>query len=75
MKAVFEDIKLQTKKFMWNVDKGSLEKGQSYIIDQYWQRLQQKDNWFIVNPALIIQRPSTSSISNTFVDYRQNFNL
>jgi len=47
-KLIIEDIKLQTKKFMWNVDKGSLEKGQSYIIDQYWQRLQQKDNWFII---------------------------
>jgi glycosyl transferase family 25 len=46
-----------------------------YCIDQYWKRLQEKDNWYIINPALMIQRPSKSSISQTFVDYGNKFNL
>lgn len=46
-----------------------------FCLDQYWKRLQDKDNWYIVNPALMIQRPSKSSISQTFVDYGDKFNL
>lgn len=40
-----EDIKLRHK-FLWNPRK--FEDGQQFIIDKYWQRLQQKDNWFIL---------------------------
>ena len=36
--------------------------------------IQQKDNWYIVNPALIIQRPSYSHILNKNVNYIQYFN-
>ena len=34
-------------------------------IDQYWKKLQSTDNWYIVNPALIIQKPSFSYIETT----------
>ena len=40
-----EDTKLR-KKFLWNPR--TYSQGQEFIIDQYWQRLQQKDNWFII---------------------------
>lgn len=40
-----EDRRLRHK-FLWNPRK--FEDGQQFIIDQYWQRLQQKDNWFII---------------------------
>jgi hypothetical protein len=43
-----ETIKLQTRNFWWNLNKGSIDKRNSYIIDLYWQRLHQKDNWFII---------------------------
>lgn len=46
-----------------------------YAIDQYWKLLQKKDNWFIVNPALMIQRPSKSSILKSYVDYKEVFNI
>ena len=50
-----------------------------YCIDQYWKHLQAKDNWFIVNPALMIQRPGKSSIIDANhgedVDYTSLFNL
>jgi hypothetical protein len=42
---IIEDIKLR-QKFLWNPRK--FEDGQQFIIDNYWQRLQQKDNWFIL---------------------------
>jgi len=40
-----EDTRLR-QKFLWNPRK--FEDGQQFIIDKYWQRLQQKDNWFII---------------------------
>lgn len=43
-------------------------------VDQIWKQLQSKDNWYIVNPALMIQRPSKSSILGGFVDYKSYFN-
>ena len=49
---------------------------QQYCVDQYWKVLQPRDNWFIVNPALMIQRPSKSSIvGGVDVDYTSYFNL
>jgi len=46
-----------------------------YCIDQYWKKLQKTDNWYIVNPALMIQRPSRSDIAGGEVDYTGYFNL
>jgi glycosyl transferase family 25 len=49
---------------------------QKYCVDQYWKLLQSRDNWYIVNPALMIQRPSKSSIAGGVdVDYTSYFNL
>ena len=46
-----------------------------YCIDVYWQKLQQKDNWYIINPALMIQRKGYSDISKRETDYKNNFNI
>jgi glycosyl transferase family 25 len=46
----------------------------NYALDQYWKKLQKKDNWYIVVPSLVIQRPSFSSICNQHVDYTGYFN-
>lgn len=46
-----------------------------YCVDQYWKNIQGRDNWYIVNPALMIQRPSKSSILNQEVDYTSFFNI
>jgi len=48
---------------------------QKYCLDQYWKNLQKIDNWYIVNPALMIQRVSNSSIQDGVVDYTSYFNL
>ena len=46
-----------------------------YALDAYWNRLQQKDNWFIVQPPLVYQKPSYSDICNAQVDYRPLMNV
>jgi hypothetical protein len=37
-----EDLKLNTRTFSWSLNRGSLERARTYIIDQYWQILHQK---------------------------------
>ena len=44
-----------------------------YAIDMYWQRLQQRDNWYVVIPSLFIQRPSYSDIEQKDVNYTHLF--
>jgi hypothetical protein len=44
--------------------------GPYYGLDVYWKRLQQKDNWYIVQPPLVYQLPSYSDIENRLVDYK-----
>ena len=39
-----------------------------YCIDQYWNLLQKKDNWYIVFPALFIQAPGFSNIQKKHVN-------
>lgn len=40
-----------------------------YAIDQYWKHLQKKDKWTLINPGLVVQRPSYSDIENRQVNY------
>jgi len=47
----------------------------TYCLDVYWEKLMKHDNWYIVNPALVIQRPSKSNIEEGVVDYVNFFNL
>jgi glycosyl transferase family 25 len=46
-----------------------------YAIDAYWSKLQIKDNWFIVQPPLVYQRPDYSDICQANVDYRNLMNI
>lgn len=46
-----------------------------YMLDQYWKKLQEKDNWFIIHPNLVYQTPSYSDLSMKYVDYRDFFNV
>lgn len=46
-----------------------------YALDQYWKKLQEPDNWFLIAPSLMYQRPSMSSIEYRDVDYTHMFNL
>ena len=64
---------LKTKKINNSQERFLYE--QQYCIDQYWKRIQPTGHWYIVNPALMIQRPSKSSIEGYDVDYTNYFNL
>jgi len=44
-----------------------------YAIDMYWQRIQARDNWYLVAPALVVQRASYSDIEKKQVDYIKEF--
>jgi glycosyl transferase family 25 len=44
-----------------------------YAIDMYWQRIQARDNWYLVAPSLVVQRPSYSDIEKKHVDYVKQF--
>ena len=46
-----------------------------YALDQYWKKLQISDNWYIVNPALVIQKPDYSYIEKKNVNYVEWFNI
>jgi glycosyl transferase family 25 len=45
-----------------------------YANDVFWKQLQQKDNWFIIFPSLIYQRPDYSDTEEKHVDYRSVMN-
>jgi glycosyl transferase family 25 len=45
----------------------------TYALDQYWKKLQAKDNWYCVIPSLIIQKPSFSDIERKHTDYIKYF--
>ena len=45
----------------------------TYALDQYWKHIQPRDNWFIVRPNLVMQRPSYSDIEKRVVNYSRSF--
>jgi glycosyl transferase family 25 len=44
-----------------------------YALDQYWKKLQGKDNWYCVIPSLMVQKPSFSDIERKHTDYIKYF--
>jgi hypothetical protein len=48
---------------------------QQYAVDVYWRRLQAKDNWYCIMPALMIQKDGYSDIENKQIHYKPLFNL
>jgi len=43
-----------------------------YNIDEYWQRLQKKDKWYIVVPSICIQKSGYSDCIKGMANYRKN---
>jgi GR25 family glycosyltransferase involved in LPS biosynthesis len=44
-----------------------------YSIDQFWNKLQKIDNWFLLTPLSVVQKPGMSNISNLYSDVRSLF--
>lgn len=40
-----------------------------YAIDQYWQKLQMTDNWYLLTPLSVTQRPDYSDIEKKMTNY------
>jgi glycosyl transferase family 25 len=43
-----------------------------YNIDEYWQKLQKKDKWYIVAPSICIQKSGYSDCIKGMANYRKN---
>ena len=41
-----------------------------YGLDQYWKKLQKKDNWFLIVPTSVVQREDYSDIEKRKVNYK-----
>lgn len=65
------------EKLMANIKEGitklmaNPEQHHLYAIDAYWQKLQETDNWFILMPRTVTQRPNYSTIEKRFTDYNR----
>lgn len=44
-----------------------------YALDQFWKRLQVRDNWYCVIPSILVQRAGYSDIEKRVVDYIKYF--
>lgn len=62
-------------KLIDNIEQGikllisNTEKSNLYTIDSYWSNLQIKDNWLLLTPLSIIQKPDISDIEGKYTDY------
>jgi len=41
----------------------------NYAVDQYWFKLQEKDNWYLITPLSVTQKSDYSNIENRLVKY------
>ena len=46
-----------------------------YALDRIWMHLIERDNWFVVQPTMCIQKPGYSNIENKFVNYNPQFGI
>lgn len=47
----------------------------SFALDRHWMKLINRDNWFVIQPALCVQTPGYSNIENKFVNYNPQFGV
>uniref|UniRef100_A0A6C0AZJ0 Glycosyltransferase n=1 Tax=viral metagenome TaxID=1070528 RepID=A0A6C0AZJ0_9ZZZZ len=40
-----------------------------YAIDQFWKKLQEKDNWFLITPLTVVQKEGYSDIEQRVTNY------
>jgi len=70
VKKDYYDILLQNFRegaiFLMRKEENHLE----YAIDKNWTKLQKKDDWFLITPPTVIQRPDYSDIEKKITDYQ-----
>ena len=53
------------------------ENKKEYAIDKYWIKLQEKNDWYLIIPLSVVQRPDYSDVEHTnsdFKNYMLNYN-
>jgi len=68
--TLLETFKDGLEKLINNEDKYSL-----YALDRIWMHLIERDNWYIIQPSLCVQKPGFSNIENKFVNYNPQFGV
>ena len=46
-----------------------------YALDIYWKKLQARDNWYCIMPAIMVQKEGYSDIEKRNVNYDHYFNI
>ena len=62
--VLMDNIKAGVNKLIKNP-----EKHIKYAIDKYWFELQEKDNWYLITPLTVIQKPGFSDIEKKNTNY------
>ena len=68
--TLLETFKEGLEKFINDQSKHSL-----YALDRIWMKLIERDNWFVIQPTLCIQKPGYSDIENKVVNYNAQFGV
>jgi glycosyl transferase family 25 len=68
--TLLANFKEGVEQFIKHEDKHSL-----YALDRNLMKLMPKDNWFVIQPALCVQKPGYSNIENKFVNYNPQFGV
>lgn len=68
--TLLETFKEGLENFMNDESKHSL-----YALDRCWLKLITKDNWFVIQPTMCVQKPGYSNIENKFVNYNPQFGV
>jgi len=64
-------------KLISNIEEGlnnlsnNLNRLNDFAIDQYWNKLQLVDNWLLLTPLTVIQRPDYSNIEKKVINYNR----
>jgi GR25 family glycosyltransferase involved in LPS biosynthesis len=70
-KHYFKTLLENFKKGLDNLTKTNIY--HEFALDQYWKLLQKTDNWYVIQPALSMQKESYSDIHHQVVNYEQYF--
>ena len=64
-------------KLIINIEEGlnnlsnNLNRLNDFAIDQYWNKLQLVDNWLLLTPLTVTQRPDYSNIEKKVINYNR----
>ena len=71
VKRNYYDILIDNIEQGTNYLSNNLNRLNDFAIDQYWNKLQLKDNWLLLIPLTVTQRPDYSNIEKRVINYNR----